>query len=569
MNTKKHHTHGGDAEAAAIRLGLPDVPTIKLDFSVNINPLGPPPALRHVLLHGVDIAAQYPEPYAEGAVRALAEAHGASPEKVRVGNGATEIFGWLLQALRPRSAAMLQPCYTGYAEACRAYGVDCVDYFPETARRGLPDYSEELLAGVTEDVVFVGNPNNPTGHLTDPDVLLRSARMAPRQFFVVDESFIDFTAEDDNLSLVGTELPENILVVKSLTKFFAIPGLRLGMAYAQANVIERLKAAQLPWSVNGLAQTLAPKLYADDDYLLRSRRTTAELRARLARELDQFPQLTVHEAAANFLLVKLAPPWTGTQLQTELLKRGILVRTCDSFPGLSDQYLRLAARPDPERREFVKALKTVFSAKTEAPAPSRTPRPAVMVVGTTSNAGKSMVAVGLCRALARRGLSVAPFKAQNMALNSFVTEDGGEMGRAQVVQARAAGLAPHTDMNPVLLKPTGDKGSQVIVNGQAIGTYGARGYYTMKESMRERAHQAYDRLCQRYDTIVLEGAGSPAEINLQAEDFVNMDMAHYAGARTILVADIDRGGVFATILGTISLMPPHHRRLLAGVLINK
>ena len=192
-----------------------------------------------------------------------------------------------------------------------------------------------------------------------------------------------------------------------------------------------------------------------------------------------------------------------------------------------------------------------------------------MVVGTTSDAGKSIVTTGLCRLLARRGVRVAPFKAQNMALNSYVTAEGGEMGRAQVTQAYAAGLLPHTDMNPVLLKPLGEKTSQVIVNGQPIGNLKAREYYAAKAEMRQAAHGAYDRLSTQYEMIVLEGAGSPAEINLMEEDFVNMAMAHYAGAKTILVADIDRGGVFASIYGTLALIPARYRDLISGVIINK
>lgn len=193
----------------------------------------------------------------------------------------------------------------------------------------------------------------------------------------------------------------------------------------------------------------------------------------------------------------------------------------------------------------------------------------VMVVGTSSDSGKSYVAAGLCRILARRGFRVAPFKAQNMSLNSYVTSEGGEMGRAQVVQAIACGLAPHTDMNPVLLKPQGDSGSQVIVDGAAIGVLKAGQFYEQKPRMRGAAHAAFDRLAAKYDYVVLEGAGSPAEINMLKDDYVNMDMAAYAGARTVLVADIDRGGVFAMIYGTIQLLPPELRTLIKGVIINK
>jgi adenosylcobyric acid synthase len=193
----------------------------------------------------------------------------------------------------------------------------------------------------------------------------------------------------------------------------------------------------------------------------------------------------------------------------------------------------------------------------------------IMILGTASHAGKSTVAAALCRLLARRGLKVAPFKAQNMSLNSFVTPEGGEIGRAQALQAKAARVECHTDMNPVLLKPTGEGISQVIVNGHAVGNRTAREYYADKASLRREAFAAYDRLASRFDVIVLEGAGSPAEINLRDEDFVNMAMAEHAGARCLLVADIDRGGVFASILGTVELLEERHRKLFAGIVINK
>jgi len=191
------------------------------------------------------------------------------------------------------------------------------------------------------------------------------------------------------------------------------------------------------------------------------------------------------------------------------------------------------------------------------------------VVGTASNAGKSILAAGLCRHFADRGIKVAPFKAQNMSLNSFVTKDGGEMGRAQVVQAEAAGIDPHTDMNPVLLKPLGEAKCQVILNGKAFKNLSAKNYYEAKTSIRREALAAYDRLQQNYDLIILEGAGSPAEINLLKDDFVNLKMAEYARAYTILVADIDRGGVFAAILGTIKLVPARLRKYIKGIVINK
>jgi adenosylcobyric acid synthase len=300
-------------------------------------------------------------------------------------------------------------------------------------------------------------------------------------------------------------------------------------------------------------------------------RVTSGLRAEFANELSSLPRWKVFPSDANFLLVRLPSEWPASRLQRDLLQAGILIRSCANVPGLGDGYCRLAVRPREEIGEFMQTVRALvapdYAGARRAPRARRTP--AIMVVGTMSNSGKSVIAAGLCRLFARRGYAVAPFKAQNMALNSYVTKEGGEMGRAQVVQARAAGVSPHTDMNPVLLKPLGERGSQVIVHGHAIGNFTAREYYAMKGSMRAEAHAAYDRLAAQHELIILEGAGSPAEINLAAEDFVNMDMAAHADASAVLVADIDRGGVFASILGTVHLLPPQHRRLLKGIIINK
>jgi adenosylcobyric acid synthase len=192
-----------------------------------------------------------------------------------------------------------------------------------------------------------------------------------------------------------------------------------------------------------------------------------------------------------------------------------------------------------------------------------------MIQGTSSSVGKSVMAAALCRILAQDGYNVAPFKAQNMSNNSYVTADGGEMGRAQVVQAQAAGVEPTTDMNPVLLKPEADSRSQVVVNGKPVGSFEARKYWGDQTDVWKAVTEAYDRLATEYDVIVLEGAGSPAEVNLRDRDIVNMKMAAYANASVILVGDIDRGGVFASLLGTMELLLPEERALVKATLINR
>ena len=195
----------------------------------------------------------------------------------------------------------------------------------------------------------------------------------------------------------------------------------------------------------------------------------------------------------------------------------------------------------------------------------------IMLAGTGSDVGKSLIATGLCRIFRQDGYSPAPFKAQNMALNSYATPDGFEIGRAQAVQAEAAGIPCSTDMNPILLKPSGEHTSQVVLNGKPVGNRNAYEYFRKegREELRTLVHEAFDRLASRFNPIVMEGAGSISEINLKDSDLVNMPMARYADADVILVADIDRGGVFASAYGSIMLQNEEDRRRIKGIIVNK
>ncbi|SDU49097.1 cobyric acid synthase [Desulfobacula phenolica] len=193
----------------------------------------------------------------------------------------------------------------------------------------------------------------------------------------------------------------------------------------------------------------------------------------------------------------------------------------------------------------------------------------IAILGTGSDVGKSIVAAALCRSLADQGIKVAPFKAQNMSNNSGITPEGLEMGRAQIVQAEASKIAPHVNMNPILLKPTGEKQSQVILNGKVHGDQTAMDYHRNKGFYFEKACQAFDRLAQQYDRVILEGAGSCAEVNLMPNDIVNFAMAEYADADVILVADIHRGGVFAQLVGTLACLPEKYCQMVKGFIINR
>ena len=193
----------------------------------------------------------------------------------------------------------------------------------------------------------------------------------------------------------------------------------------------------------------------------------------------------------------------------------------------------------------------------------------IMVQGTMSNAGKSFLVAGLCRVFMQDGYRTAPFKSQNMALNSYITKDGLEIGRAQAMQAEAAGIEPTVEMNPILLKPTSNVGSQVIVNGEVLGNMKAMDYYANKKQLVPEIKKAFEKLSEEYDIIVIEGAGSPAEINLKENDIVNMGMARIAKAPVLLCGDIDRGGVFASLYGTVKLLEDEEQSMIKGLIINK
>ena len=212
-------------------------------------------------------------------------------------------------------------------------------------------------------------------------------------------------------------------------------------------------------------------------------------------------------------------------------KHGVMIRDCSNYHGLEPGWYRVAVRTEEENRQLIHVLKEVTGKWKRN----------LMIQGTMSGAGKSLLVTALCRIFRQDGWSVAPFKSQNMALNSFVTADGKEMGRAQVLQAQAAGKAPDVRMNPILLKPSSDVGSQVIVNGEVRGDYRAKDYFKMKRQLIPEILAAYNSLAAENDIIVIEGAGSPAEINLKADDIVNMGLAKLVDAPVLLVGDIDPG----------------------------
>ena len=482
--------HGGNIKLLAEAAGIPEKEI--LDFSANINPLGAPEWMRPVISAAIRSLVHYPDPDCTGLTRAAAEVWGIPREEIIVGNGSTEILYLLPRALPVTRALVLAPAYVDYARACRVAGVPVESVLLREADEFQMDL--QILESRIQDgeLVFVGQPNNPTGQMCDPEALRAFASQHPHSFFIIDEAFIDFVEGADSLI---HKRPSNIIVLRSLTKFYAIPGLRLGCAVADAAILSRVREIIPPWSVNTLAQIVGETGLRDSEYGNRTRTFVKERRESLAAQLRQVGGLKVYPGAANFLLVRVERDSMDTRsLAKDLLSEGIAIRVCDNFEGLDSGYFRVAVRTGEENERLCEAVQKTIDKRTSKKPRARKKTPAIMFQGTSSNAGKSVLVAAMCRILLQDGYRVAPFKSQNMSLNSYATRGGGEMGRAQVVQAQACRLDPEVRMNPVLLKPNSDTGSQVIVLGKPVANMEVGEYFRYKREAFETVKEVYDSL---------------------------------------------------------------------------
>ena len=632
----KPEAHGGDLLRMAATAGRD--PASLLDFSVNVRPEGPPEFIRAALFRAMTSLAAYPSPHAEEAMLAAARHHGMDASRFVFGSGSNELIHALARVLRKRgvpSVRVVEPAFSEYAIACRLAGIkaipvwggiieknQCVPTTDTGKDEAVP--TRDLLDALTDapegSAVFLANPGNPSGLFRTPEECLRLMSSRSDLLWIIDEAFVEYAGTETEASVLQ-RLPKNGIVLRSLTKFHAVPGVRLGYLAADAELAQAIRDELPAWSVNAFALAAAQAVFADtSDFAAQTRAENAERRADLAAALSSLPGIEVYPSAANYVLFR----WPGAprNLLGILLKRfGIAVRDCSNYHGLKDgSWFRAAVRFPEDHRRLAEALSAiretthgvsssplpetpaspesgnkdsinikvlgrggmgVWGKGGESPSPegfllpspgiSRRPRhtPALMLQGTSSNAGKSILAAAYCRIFRQDGYSVAPFKAQNMSLNSGVTAAGDEMGRAQIVQAQAALVDPDARMNPILLKPHSDTGSQVVVLGQPIGHMGVLDYFKKKKELWKTVTEAYDSLAADHDVMVLEGAGSPGEINLKEHDVVNMRMAEHARASVLLVGDIDRGGVYASFLGTWMTFTDAERRLLTGYIVNR
>jgi len=560
-------THGGDIRKLAMISGLPEDRVV--DFSASLNPLGFPEWLRAVISSKVSSLSRYPDPFCSELGSAVSAWLGVDEDMIVAGAGATELLFAVARAGDYGKAVIPEPGYVDYRNAAETAGIETVPALMAETNRFDLDFAMvgELIGD--SDLVMTGNPNNPTGKVLNSGSIRGLAAQHPDAVFVVDESFAGFV---EGFVSLTADIPPNVVVIMSLTKLFAIPGLRLGIAVANVRLADQLRKTLPPWSVNTLAQAIGARAVADTEYQEMTIEKVNLWREDLQSRLRSISAITVFDGAANFLLCKISHPAVHAKtLALKLLDKGIAIRVCDDYKGLDNRFFRVAVRQPPDNEKLEKAIQDALGVLPERKAGHTAPKPnhAIMLQGVSSNSGKSVVAAAFCRIMKQDGFRVAPFKAQNMALNSYVTLDGKEIGRAQALQAQACGLEPDTLMNPILLKPNSDTGAQVIVMGEPAGSMNVSRYSAFKPEAFEIVKKAYDSLAEDYDAVVMEGAGSPAEVNLKSDDIVNMRMARHAGAKVLIVGDIDRGGVFASFIGCLETMAEWERDIVAGFLINK
>lgn len=549
------YQHGGDVYTQEI----------ELDFSANINPLGLPESVKQAVIRSLDVCGRYPDSRSEELIKALSNFHEVPKEWLICANGASDLIFQVVQAGKLKKALLLAPSFAEYEQALKT--TDCqIHYFDLKEESGFLCEPEKLLECLDSscDVLFLCNPNNPTGlPLRRYEVEQILADCAKKHILVVlDECFCDFLSDPGKYSVLDRigDYP-NLILIRAFTKLYAMAGIRLGYGISSnRQLLNRMEAVRQPWSVSAIAQAAGIAALGERDYVQETRKLIQAEREFLAGELRSLG-FFVYPSAANYLFFRDLRQTGEGELGKLCKERKLLIRSCANYRGLNHQYYRICVKQRPDNEKMLRILEWAVLHKTMAKS--------IMIQGTMSNAGKSLLTAGLCRILKQDGFKTAPFKSQNMALNSYITADGLEMGRAQAVQAQAADIQPEVSMNPILLKPTTDMGSQVIVNGIPIGSMPAKDYFAYKKQLIPDILNAYHRLEEEYDIIVIEGAGSPAEINLKTDDIVNMGLARMVNAPVLLVGDIDRGGVFAQLYGTVELLEPEERARIQGLLINK
>ncbi|WP_409293311.1 threonine-phosphate decarboxylase CobD [Peribacillus sp. SCS-37] len=352
----EQYGHGGDLETARNLFGIKE----PIDFSANINPLGPPPRLMDILRERLPDIIHYPDPAKRKLNGKLAWRLGVSPRQIVIGNGAAECMALVLLALKPARVGVVYPCFSEYEKLAVMFGAEVSACNGRSSRSYKPDLEDLLKLMRNTELVFIGQPNNPTGVLYTKNELRILAAEAEQEntYLVIDEAFIDFLPCMEKYTLLS-ELDRfpHVILIRSMTKFYAIPGLRLGYAVAGADLASRISAMQVTWSVNALALAAGEVCLDEENYEKRTLSLIKRERRKLSRFIRGKLGWTVYPGEANFLLVRIEGEMTSPALQQELGGRGILIRSCAMYPGLTDHHFRIAVRTQEENDMLLSALK--------------------------------------------------------------------------------------------------------------------------------------------------------------------------------------------------------------------
>lgn len=584
------------------------------DFSASTSPLGMHPAAQAALAFfslNPEEGSEYPDTESLFLRQKLGKFWNFPAENIVCSSGAadliyavTEVFTKNPSAgkIRSDSAFVLEPAFSEYEEAVKkTCGGTCIKIFTNENDGFL--FSEKSLEGLDVaakecSLFFAASPSNPAGTLLSFDDIQKIENFCKRNglIFVLDSCFAQFsdTAEKTLRMIIDRkDCFKNLIILNAFTKFYGLAGLRLGYALCfSKNVADSLFGYMRPWAVSSVAQVCGcriidselgeaypapmPLQSASSDW---GEKVRSSVLSEVQKFYDFFDSVSVKyvRGRANYVLFYVQ---NAEAFDSFLKNHNCFLRRCEDFAGLGENWFRLSIKA-PKDNDFLLELfanfwfanfwkKTIHKeASGDSSCKKKRRAVPIMIQGTMSNAGKTLLVAALCRILKNDGFKVAPFKSQNMALNSGVTTDGLEMGRAQILQAFAAGIEPDVRMNPILLKPTGDSTSQVIVNGEVYATMSAADYFSYRKNLIPFIKDAYNSLADEFDVIVIEGAGSPAEINLRKDDIVNMGLAELVDSPVILAGDIDRGGVFASLYGTAALVSDSERNRIKGFIINK
>lgn len=552
--------HGGQIDELAKSAGIN--PEELIDLSASINPHGFPEWTRTLMSRHLESVQHYPDLKMKALTEAACLFYKCTEEELYIGNGSSEILYQLPRVLKGKRVLIPTPAYIDYAHAFQVVEWEVAEVNTFNSENGEHQW-EVIESSIREhDVIVLGHPINPTGSCMEKESLLKLIESHPTCHFVVDEAFADFMEPE---ARVVYDRPVNVSVLCSLTKSFAIPGLRLGAMVADSNLVSSLKKITAPWSVNSLAMEFGNKALRDTSFLKETRQEVSLLKEHFFRSLKKFKHLEVCKTKANYVLVKSKDALAiGEKLLSDA---GIAIRNCKDFHGLNENYFRVAITSYENQSKFIRVLENFY--KVEVPSIQKKKSYKLMIQGTASNAGKSLITAALCRLFMRKGLKVAPFKSQNMSLNACVCSDGLEMARAQMLQAYACQITPQPEMNPILLKPEGFGRSQVVVMGENKGAMSVKEYHAKHQEFFQTSLKAFRTLSDKSDLVIMEGAGSIAEINLRSVDIVNMPMARAVNAPVMLVGNIDLGGVYASLAGSLDLLPEADRKLIKGFLVNR